>query len=97
MEGMRYDQVAMNDHVSGQAALVAHMTDLKEQSLGVLQQTADFWADKGHAAYGEVQRSIALAYESVFETITRHGGAQSGAVQNTDAGDAASAARFVGI
>jgi hypothetical protein len=94
---MRYDQAKMIDHVAAQGGLVAHMTDLKQQALGVLGQTSDFWAEKGHAAYVEAQRSIVVAYESVFETITRHGGAQSGAVHNTDQGDASSAARFVGI
>jgi uncharacterized protein YukE len=97
MDAMRYDQPQMMDHVAAQGALVAHMTDLKQQALGVLAQTSDFWAEKGQQAYSEAQRSITVAYENVFETITRHGGAQSGAVQNTDAGDASSAARFVGI
>ncbi|MBU8841282.1 hypothetical protein [Mycolicibacterium goodii] len=95
--GMRYDQAAMMDHVGAQGALVAHMTDLKQQALGVLHQTADFWQEKGANAYAEAQRSVTVAYQNVFDTITRHGGAQSGAVQNTDAGDASSAARFVGI
>lgn len=95
--GMRYDQAKIMDHVAAQSGLVTHMTDLKQQALGVLAQTADFWTEKGANAYAEAQRSVAVAYEHVFDTITRHGGAQSGAVQNTDAGDASSAARFHGI
>ncbi|AFM20207.1 hypothetical protein Mycch_5542 (plasmid) [Mycolicibacterium chubuense NBB4] len=94
---MRYDQAKIMDHVAAQGALVNHMTDLKQQALGVLAQTADFWTEKGQQAYSEAQRSVIVAYESVFETITRHGTAQGGAVHNTDAGDASSAARFVGI
>ena len=91
---MRYDQAKMMDHVAAQGALVAHMTDLKQQALGVLAQTADFWTEKGANAYAEGQRSVTVAYENVFETITRHGHAQGGAVHNTDTGDASSAARF---
>jgi hypothetical protein len=94
---MRYDQAKILEHVAAQQALVAHLTDLKQQALGTLASTSDFWAEKGQAAYAEAHRSVVVAYESVFETITRHGHAQGGAVQNTDAGDASSAARFVGI
>ena len=94
---MRYDQAKIMDHVAAQQALVAHLTDLKQQALGVLAQTSDFWAEKGQAAYAEAHRSVVVAYENVFDTINRHGTAQGGAVHNTDAGDASSAARFVGI
>ncbi|WP_241479846.1 hypothetical protein [Mycolicibacterium neoaurum] len=97
MEGMRYDQAKMMDHVAAQAGLVSHLNGLQEQALQVLAQTQDFWSDKGANAYAEAQRSITQAYQQVFETIQRHGGAQGGAVQNTDVGDAANAARFVGI
>lgn len=96
-DGMRYDQAKIMDHVAAQNALVNHMTDLKQQALGVLAQTADFWQDKGANAYAEAQRAVTVAYENVFDTINRHGHAQSGAVSNTDQGDASSAARFVGI
>jgi hypothetical protein len=94
---MRYDQAKMMDHVASQAGVVAHLNGLKDQALNVLSQTQEFWTDKGANAYAEAQRSIVMAYEQVFETIGRHGGAQGGAVQNTDVGDAAQAARFVGI
>lgn len=97
MEGMRYNQAAMMDHVAAQAGLVAHLNSLKDQALNVLAQTQDFWTDKGANAYAEAQRSIVMAYEQVFETIGRHGHATGGAVNNTDVGDAANAARFVGI
>ena len=53
--------------------------------------------DKGANAYSEAQRSITQAYQQVFETIQRHGSAQGGASNNTSVGDAANAARFVGI
>ncbi|BBY96392.1 hypothetical protein MGALJ_60610 (plasmid) [Mycobacterium gallinarum] len=97
MDMMRYDQAKMTDHVAAQAGLVAHLNGLKDQALNVLAQTQEFWTDKGANAYAEAQRSIVMAYEQVFETIGRHGGAQSGAVNNTDVGDANNAARFVGI
>lgn len=97
MQGMKYDHLKMADHVAAQAGLVAHLNGLKDQALTVLAQTQDFWTDKGATAYAEAQRSIVLAYEQVFETIQRHGGAQGGASNNTEVGDAAQAARFVGI
>ncbi|NTY62532.1 hypothetical protein FEG63_23625 [Mycolicibacterium sphagni] len=97
MEGMRYDQAKIMDHVAAQSGLVTHLTGLKDQALSVLAQTQDFWMDKGANAYAEAQRAIAQAYEEVFATIARHGHAQGGAVQNTDTGDTTNAARFVGL
>lgn len=97
MEGMKYDHVKIAEHVSSQTGLVGHLNGLKDQALQVLAQTQDFWTDKGATAYAEAQRSIVQAYEQVFETINRHGGAQGGASHNTSVGDAAQAARFVGI
>ncbi|KUH91823.1 WXG100 family type VII secretion target [Mycobacterium sp. IS-1556] len=97
MEGMRYDHAKMADHVAAQSGLVAHLNSLQEQALNVLAQTQDFWADKGATAYAEAQRSITQAYQQVFETINRHGTATGGASSNTAVGDAANAARFVGI
>lgn len=97
MEGMKYDHTKMIDHVAQQAGLVSHLNGLKEQALQVLAQTADFWTDKGATAYAEAQRSIVQAYEQVFHTIERHGAATGGASNNTSVGDAAQAARFVGI
>jgi uncharacterized protein YukE len=97
MEGMKYDHAKMADHVAAQAGLVSHLNGLKDQALQVLAQTQDFWTDKGANAYAEAQRSIVQAYEQVFETINRHGAATGGASSNTSVGDAAQAARFVGI
>lgn len=97
MEGMKYDHAAMSDHVAAQTGLVAHLNGLKDQALNTLAQTQDFWSAQGAQAYAEAQRSIVQAYEQVFETIQRHGGAQGGASNNTSVGDAANAARFVGI
>ena len=97
MDGMKYDHLKMADHVSAQMGLVNHLNGLKDQALQVLAQTQDFWTDKGANAYAEAQRSIVQAYEQVFETINRHGNATGGASQNTGVGDAAQAARFVGI
>ncbi len=97
MDGMKYDHAMMTDHVASQATLVNHFRGLKDQALQVLAQTQDFWTAQGANAYAEAQRSIALAYEQVFDTIERHGAAQGGASNNTSVGDAAQAARFVGI
>lgn len=97
MQGMRYDHAAMADHVAAQAGLVAQLNGLQEQALARLAETQDFWTAQGAAAYAEAQRSIVQAYQQVFETIQRHGGAQGGASGNTEVGDAAQAARFVGI
>lgn len=97
MEGQRYDHAKMADHVAAQSGLVAHLNGLKDQALNTLAQTQDFWTDKGATAYAEAQRSIVQAYEQVFHTIDRHGAATGGASNNTSVGDAAQAARFVGI
>ncbi|CAA0123285.1 Uncharacterised protein [Mycolicibacterium vanbaalenii] len=97
MEGMKYDHAKMVDHVAQQSGLVAHLNGLKDNALNVLAQTQDFWTDKGATAYAEAQRSIVQAYEQVFQTIERHGQATGGASNNTSVGDAAQAARFVGI
>ncbi|MCH9667480.1 MAG: hypothetical protein AB7G47_14430 [Mycolicibacterium sp.] len=97
MESMRYNHAMMADHVASQAGLVAHLNDLQQQALNVLAQTADFWTNHGATAYAEAQRSIVQAFQQVFHTIERHGGAIGGSSGNADAGDLASAARFVGI
>jgi uncharacterized protein YukE len=94
---MKYDHARMADHVAQQAGLVSHLNGLKDQALQVLAQTQDFWTASGASAYAEAQRSIVQAYEQVFETINRHGTATGGASSNTSVGDAAQAARFVGI
>jgi uncharacterized protein YukE len=97
MEAMRYDHMRMADHVAAQQALVAHLNDLQQQALNVLAQTADFWTNHGANAYAQAQRSVTQAFQQVFETINRHGSAIGGSSGNADAGDMASAARFVGI
>jgi uncharacterized protein YukE len=97
MEAMRYDHARMADHVAAQAGLVAHLNDLQQQALNTLAQTADFWTNHGANAYAEAQRQIVQAYQQVFHTIERHGGAIGGSSGNADTGDLASAARFVGI
>lgn len=97
MDGMKYDHAKIADHVSAQTGLVSHLNGLKDQALQVLAQTQDFWTASGANAYAEAQRSIVQAYEQVFETINRHGTATGGASSNTSVGDAANAARFVGI
>jgi uncharacterized protein YukE len=94
---MKYDHAKMVDHVAQQSGLVAHLNGLKDQALQVLAQTQDFWTAQGANAYGEAQRSIVQAYEQVFQTIERHGQATGGASSNTNTGDAAQAAQFVGI
>ena len=97
MEAMRYDHARMADHVAAQAGLVAHLNDLQQQALNTLAQTANFWTNHGANAYAEAQRQIVQAYQQVFHTIERHGGAIGGSSGNADTGDLASAARFVGI
>lgn len=97
MDAMRYDHLKMADHVAAQTSLVTHLNDLQQQALNVLAQTADFWTNHGANAYAEAQRSVTQAFQQVFATIERHGGAVSGASGNADAGDLANAARFVGI
>jgi uncharacterized protein YukE len=97
MDSMRYDHMRMADHVAAQQALVNHLNDLQQQALNTLAQTADFWTNHGANAYAEAQRSVTQAYQQVFETINRHGSAIGGSSGNADAGDMASAARFVGI
>lgn len=97
MEGMLYNHATIADHVAAQNGLVTHLNGLKDQALAVLAQTQDFWTDKGANAYAEAQRAIVQSYEEVFQTIGRHAAAQSAASANTAAGDAANAARFVGI
>ena len=97
MEAMRYDHARMADHVAAQAGLVAHLNDLQQQALNTLAQTADFWTNHCANAYAEAQRQIVQAYQQVFHTIERHGGAIGGSSGNADTGDLASAARFVGI
>ena len=97
MDAMRYNHAGMADHCASQASLVAHFRGLRDEALRVLAQTADFWTNHGATAYAEAQRSIVQAYDQVFHTIERHGGAIGRASGNADAGDLASAARFVGI
>lgn len=97
MDAMRYNHAMMADHVAAQTGLVSHLNDLQQQALNVLAQTADFWTNHGAEAYAAAQRSVTTAFQQVFETINRHGGAIGGASGNADAGDMASAARFVGI
>lgn len=97
MDSMRYNHALMADHVASQQGLVNQMNDLQQQALNVLAQTADFWTNHGANAYAEAQRSVTQAYQQVFETINRHGSAIGGSSGNADAGDMASAARFVGI
>jgi uncharacterized protein YukE len=97
MDSMRYNHAMMADHVAAQNSLVQHCNDLRQQALNVLANTADFWTNKGANAYTEAQRAIDQAFQSVFETVGRHGSAISQASTSADMSDAANAARFTGI
>lgn len=97
MDNMRYDHPMMADHVSQQASLVAHMTDLRQQSMNVLNNLAHVWTEHGSNAYQDCSHQIDLAFQKVFDTIQRHGAAIGQASGNASSADQGVAAGFQGI
>jgi len=96
-DAIRYDHAGMADHVAAQGNLVQYMTDLRQQALNVLAQTADFWTEQGANAYQDAHRSIDLAYQQVFETVGRHATAIGQASHTAGTTDAGVASGFAGI
>ncbi|MGV7254561.1 hypothetical protein PJI20_10230 [Mycobacterium kansasii] len=97
MDSMRYNHAMIADHVSAQANLVAHMTDLRTQALNVLASVAEIWHEHGSNAYQQAHHQIDLAFQKVFDTIGRHGQAQSTADTNSLVTDQGVAAGFGGL
>jgi uncharacterized protein YukE len=97
MDSMRYDHVMMSDHVAAQAQLVAHMTDLQNQAMGVLNQLAQVWTQHGSNAYQQCHYQVSQAFQSVFDTIQRHGQTVGQSSNNALVTDHGVAAGFLGL
>jgi uncharacterized protein YukE len=97
MDSMRYDHAMMADHVASQAQLVAHMQDLRGRALGVLNQLAGLWTQHGSNAYQTCHHEIDQAFQSVFDTVQRHGQAIGHASSNALITDHGVAAGFLGL
>lgn len=97
MDMMRYDHAMMADHVSAQANLVAHMNDLRTQSLNVIQHLAQTWTAHGSDAAQQCHNEVNQAFQTVFDTIQRHGAAIGQASSNAGIADSGVAAGFRGL
>ena len=97
MDSMRYDHPMMADHVSAQAQLTAHMTDLKQQAMNAVQHAATIWTQHGSDAAQVAFNEINQAFNSVFETINRHGAAIGHASMNAQTTDFGVKAGFQGL
>jgi uncharacterized protein YukE len=97
MDSMRYDHAMMADHVSSQTQLVAHMNDLRQRAMGVLNQLAEVWTEHGSNAYQVCHHEIDQAFTAVFQTIQRHGQAIGHASTNALVTDHAVEAGFRGL
>ena len=56
---MRYDHPMMADHVAAQGNLVAHMNDLRQQAINVLNSLAEIWTEHGSNAYQVCHHQVA--------------------------------------
>ncbi|WP_292980861.1 hypothetical protein [Mycobacterium sp.] len=97
MDSMRYDHPMMADHVAAQAQLTAHMTDLKQQAMNAVQHAATIWTQHGSDAAQVAFNEINQAFNSVFETINRHGAAIGHASTNAQTTDFGVKAGFQGL
>lgn len=93
----RYDHAAMGDHASAQANLVAHMQDLKQRSLHIINQAATVWTAHGSDAGQQAVHEINQAFDNVFQTIQRHGAAIQQASHNANTTDLGAAAAIRSI
>lgn len=93
----RYDPIMMADHVAAQKALVGHLNDLRTQAQSSIESIREDWKGSGFGSCDEAHRQIAAAFDQVFETIMRHGGAIQTAADHAVTTDSGVGAGFVGI
>ncbi len=91
---MRYDHPMMADHVAAQGNLVAHMNDLRQQAINVLNSLAEIWTEHGSNAYQVCHHQVDMAFQHVFQTIQRHATAIGTASTNAGTTDHGVAAGF---
>ncbi len=97
MEAMRYDAAMMGDHVSQQGQLVNHMQDLRRSAHAQIEGIRGDWTGMGFGGLDDLHRQIDAAYEAVFQTIGRHGGAIGKASNDASCTDSSVHAGFTAI
>lgn len=97
MEAMRYDRAMMGDHVTSQTGLVSHMQEQRRQAHAQIEGIRQDWTGMGFGGLDDLHRQIDAAFDTVFQTINRHGQAINRASENAHTTDGAVNAGFQAI
>ncbi|GAB5901231.1 hypothetical protein [Mycolicibacterium mageritense] len=98
MAGLQaYDHARMIEHSVAQANLVTRLGELKQESINAINSVAEIWRQHGSNAAQEAHAQVSLAFQQVFDTISRHGQAIQGASENAEQTDLAAASGFRNI